>query len=171
MRSRWTMLLSATALAAATSICATPAHADPNLTDLDVTPRNYPPTYPEVQNKILDMTSSINMPSAWLQTDFRDVTTERQFNSIRGVTREMLDLQTLGDDNIRVRDLASPYTTALSCFSSYYRVTGTEVPIGGTPCGNIVEYQKEEITQTTTVLPPVQPRVEPAPVRPVPALW
>ncbi len=170
MRSRWTMFFTATAIAVATSAFATPGYADPNLTDLDVVPRNYPPTYPEVQNKILDATSSINVPSIWLQTDFRDMAIERQHNSIRGVTKEMLDLQTLGDDNIRVRDLANPYTTALSCFSSYYRVTGAEIPLGGTPCGNIVEYQKEEVTETVT-LPPVQPRVEPVPVRPVPALW
>ncbi|MGQ9865072.1 MAG: hypothetical protein ACUVSQ_02115 [Pseudanabaenaceae cyanobacterium] len=152
------------------------AMANPQLTDHDAFPQDVPPTYEQVVRKVLDMSSDMTLLDPWIQTEFFDKTIERQFNSLRAVRREFMDLQTLSAPTIRTHDLTSPYHTTLSCFASYYRVSDLEIPQAKYPhCLTVVEAQP---TTPVTISPPV---VEPAPAapvappppprRPVPALW
>ncbi len=150
------------------------AVANPQLTDHDAFPQDVPPTYDQVIRKVLDLSSDPSMLSPWIQTEFFDKVIERQFNALRAVRREFLDLQTLSSPSIRTHDLTSPYHTTLSCFASYYRVSDLEIPQAKHPhCLTVVEAQP---TTPVTISPPV---VEPAPMapppprprRPVPALW
>jgi len=152
---------------AATSSFVAPASADPHLSDQDYYPTStHPATYNSVQTKVIDLTSNLNVASPYLQIDYVDLKVEREFNSIRAVTKEMWAMQTLGDDNIRVRDLASPYTTALSCFSSYYQVLGIAVPTDDSSCPSI------EVRQEVVMAPPAPaPIIIQPPAPPVPALW
>lgn len=142
----------ASSLVAATALLATgAAFADPLLTDQDQFPRNFPPTYPQVQNKVLDMTSDPNLPNPYIQTTFRDQWIERQSNALRSIHREMLDLQTLSDATIRTRDLPSSYCSSL-------------LSEGFNACA-----APEEPAPVIAPLPREQPpAVAPAPV---PALW
>jgi len=100
-------------VAALTLLSSGAVFADPLLTDQDQFPRNFPATYPQVQNKVLDMTSDPNLPDAYIQTTFRDQWIERQGNAFRAINREMMDLQTLSDATIRTRDLPSSYCSSL----------------------------------------------------------
>jgi hypothetical protein len=104
----------ASSLVAATTLLASgAAFADPLLTDQDQFPRNFPPTYPQVENKVLDMTADPNLPNPYIQTTFRDLWIERQSNALRAIHRDMLDMQTLSDATIRTRDLPSSYCSSL----------------------------------------------------------
>jgi hypothetical protein len=168
-------LLTAT-LAVSTSVLASPSLANPDgpvlnfthlATDQDVYPANYPYSYPAVQTLVLDMTSTgfILQPFPF---EFPDLIAERQLTGFRSITREMYDLQTLSDPNIRTRDLPSPYTTALSEFCAYYNVTGAAYPVTGTP-------NAAECNAPVPVAAMPEP-VAPQPVfipraAPVPALW
>jgi hypothetical protein len=104
----------ASSLVAASALLANgAAFADPLLTDQDQYPRDFPATYPQVQNKILDMTSDPNSPHAYGDTTFRDQWIARQATAFRAINREMMDLQTLGSPTIRTRDLPSAYCSSL----------------------------------------------------------
>lgn len=126
------------------------AFADPLLTDQDQFPRNFPPTYPQVQNKVLDMTANPNLPNPYIQNTFRDQIIERQATSFRAINREMMDLQTLSDATIRTRDLPTSYCSSLLA-EGFNACAAPEEPAPAVPA----------------------PRYEApaAPVRPVPALW
>ncbi|NUN65013.1 hypothetical protein HCU40_09645 [Pseudanabaena biceps] len=141
----------ASSLVAAVSLLATgAAFADPLLTDQDQFPRNFPPTYPQVENKVLDITSDPNLPNPYIQTTFRDQIIERQSNALRSIHREMMDLQTLSDATIRTRDLPSSYCSSLLS-EGFNACSAPEEPAPAVP------------------LPREQPpAVAPAPV---PALW
>ncbi len=106
-------LLASSLVTASMLLASGAAFANPQLTDQDQFPRNFPATYPQVQNKVLDMTSDPNLPDAFIQTTFRDQWIERQANSFRAINREMMDLQTLSDATIRTRDLPSSYCSSL----------------------------------------------------------
>lgn len=142
--------LASSLVAASTLLASGAAFADPLLTDQDQFPRNFPATYPQVQNKVLDMTSDPNLPNPYIQTTFRDQWIERQSNSLRAIHREMMDLQTLSDATIRTRDLPSSYCSSLLA-EGFNACAAPEVSAPAVPA----------------------PRYEPtpAPVRPVPALW
>ena len=140
--------LASSLVAASTLLVSGGAFADPLLTDHDQFPRNFPPTYPQVQNKVLDMTSDPNLPNPYIQTTFRDQWIERQSNALRAINREMLDLQTLSDATIRTRDLPSPYCSSLLA-EGYNACAAPEEPAPAVPA----------------------PRYEAPPARPVPALW
>ncbi len=105
--------LASSLVAASTLLASGVAFADPLLTDQDQFPRNFPATYPQVQNKVLDMTSDPNLPNPYIETTFRDQWIERQATAFRAINREMMDLQTLGDATIRTRDLPSSYCSSL----------------------------------------------------------
>ena len=140
----------ASSLVAASALLASgAAFADPLLTSQDQYPQNFPATYPQAQNKVLDMTSDPNLPDPYIQTTFRDQWIERQANAFRAMNREMMDLQTLSDATIRTRDLPSSYCSSLLA-EGFNACAAPEEPAPAVP----------------------MPRVEtPAPVRPVPALW
>jgi hypothetical protein len=143
--------LTSSLVAASTLLASGAAFADPLLTDQDQFPRNFPPTYPQVQNKVLDMTSDPNLPNPYFQTTFRDQWIEQQANAFRAINRDMLDLQTLSDATIRTRDLPSSYCSSLLA-EGYNGCAAPEEPAPAVPA----------------------PRVEaPAAVQnaPVPALW
>jgi hypothetical protein len=165
-------LLTAT-LAVSASVLASPSFAEPFInftslaTDQDVYPVNYPYPYNAVQTLILDMTSSpfILQPFPLV---FPDLLVERQFNGFRSIMREMYDLQTLSDPNIRTRDLPSAYTTTLSDFCGYYNVTGAVYPIDGSP--NAAECNAA-VPVAAVPEPPASPQPTYIPPAPVPALW
>jgi len=138
-------------VAASTLLASGVAFADPLLTDQDQYPRNFPATYPQAQNKVLDMTSDPNLPNAYIQTTFRDQWIEQQSNAFRAMNREMMDLQTLSDATIRTRDLPSSYCSSLLS-EGFNACAAPEEPAPAVP----------------------MPRVEvpsAVPSRPVPALW
>ncbi len=138
-------------VAALTLLAIGAALADPLITDQDEFPRNFLATYPQVQNKVLDMTSDPNVPDAYINTTYRDQWIERQANAFRAVNREMMDLQTLSSATIRTRDLPSSYCSSL-------------LSEGYNACSAL-----EEPSPAVSV-----PRVEASfavPVRPIPALW
>ncbi len=148
MRTRFSWLASSL-VAASTLLASGAAFADPLLTDQDQFPRNFPATYPQVQNKVLDMTADPNLPNPFIQTAFRDQWIERQATSLRAIHREMMDLQTLSDATIRTRDLPSSYCSSLLA-EGFNACAAPEEPAPAVP----------------------MPRYEPTPAaRPVPALW
>lgn len=166
-------LLTAT-LAVSSFVLASPSFAEPFInftslaTDQDIYPANYPYPYNATINLVLDMTSSPFLLQPFPLV-FPDLLVERQYNSFRSIMREMYDLQTLSDPNIRVRDLSSPYTTALSEFCGYYTVSGAAYPIGGSP-------NAAECNAPVPVAAAPEPAPTPQPVfiprsAPVPALW
>ena len=143
--------LASSLVAASTLLASGAAFADPLLTDQDQFPRNFPATYPQVQNKVLDMTSDPNLPNPYIQTTFRDQWIERQATSFRAINREMMDLQTLSDATIRTRDLPSSYCSSLLS-EGFNACSAPEEPAPAVP----------------------MPRVEAPPAvtyPPVPALW
>lgn len=141
--------LASSLVAASTLLASGAALANPTFTDQEQFPRNFPATYPQAQNKVLDMTSNPNLPDAYIQTTFRDQWIERQTNAFRAMNREMIDLQTLSDATIRTRDLPSPYCSSLLS-EGFNACIAPEEPAAAVP----------------------MPRFEPtAPSRPVPALW
>ncbi len=142
--------LASSLVAASTLLASGAAFADPLLTDQDQFPRDFPATYPQVQNKVLDMTSDPNLPNPYIQTTFRDQWIERQATSLRAIHREMMNLQTLSDATIRTRDLPSSYCSSLL----------TE---GFNACA------APEEPAPAIAAPRFEPT--PAPARPVPALW
>ena len=142
--------LASSLVAASTLLASGAAFADPLLTDQDQFPRNFPPTYPQVQNKILDMTSDPNLPNPYIQTTFRDQIIERQATAFRAINRDMMDLQTLSDATIRTRDLPSSYCSSL-------------LAEGFNACA-----APEEPAPVVSI-PRVEVPMVPAP--PVPALW
>ncbi len=105
--------LASSLVAASTLLASGAAFADPMLTDQDQFPRNLPPTYNQVQNKVLDLTSDSNLPNPFFQTTFRDQWIEQQARAFRAINRDMMDLQTLSDATIRTRDLPSAYCSSL----------------------------------------------------------
>jgi len=150
MSTRFSWLVSSLVVAS-TLLASGAALADPLLTDQDEYPRNFPPTYPQVENKVLDMTSDPNLPNPYIQTTYRDQWMERQNNAMRAIHREMMDLQTLSDATIRTRDLPSSYCSSLLA-EGFNGCAAPEEPAPAVPA----------------------PRVEtPAavPAAPVPALW
>lgn len=169
-------LLTAT-LAVASSILVAPSFAEPVLnftslgTDQDVYPINYPYSYSAAQTLVLDMTSSGFISQPWIQLEFPELIAERQLNGFRSISREMYEIQTLSDPNIRTRDLSSPYTTALSEFCGYYLVSGAAFPVTGTPSAADCNSVSVSVVPTPVAPPSAPERVfVPAP-RPVPALW
>jgi hypothetical protein len=141
----------ASSLVTASALLATgAAFADPLLTDQDQFPRNFPATYPQVQNKVLDITSDPNLPNPYIQTTFRDQLIERQSNALRAIHREMMDLQTLSDATIRTRDLPSSYCSSLLS-EGFNACAAPEEP--------------------APVVAPFRPAPAIAPAAPVPALW
>lgn len=143
----------ASSLVTASALLATgAAFADPLLTDQDQFPQNFPATYPQVQNKVLDMTSSPNLPDPYFQYTFRDQWIERQATAFRAINREMLDLQTLSSPTIRTRDLPSVYCSSLLS-EGYNACAAPEEPM---PVVSMPRMQT--------------PAAVPAPA-PVPALW
>jgi hypothetical protein len=142
--------LASSMVVASTLLANGAAFADPLLTDQDQFPRNFPPTYPQVQNKVLDMTADPNLPNPYIQTTFRDQIIERQATSFRAINREMMELQTLSDATIRTRDLPSSYCSSLLA-EGFNACAAPEEPAPAVP----------------------SPRYEApsVPVRPVPALW
>ncbi|OIP77320.1 MAG: hypothetical protein AUK48_04295 [Oscillatoriales cyanobacterium CG2_30_44_21] len=142
----------ASSLVAASALLATgAAFADPLLTDQDQFPRDFPATYPQVQNKVLDITSDPNLPNPYIQTTFRDQWIERQSNALRAIHREMMDLQTLSDATIRTRDLPSSYCSSLLS-EGFNACAAPEEP-------------------APVVAPFRAPAPAIAPAAPVPALW
>lgn len=142
----------ASSLVAASALLATgAAFADPLLTDQDQFPRNFPATYPQVQNKVLDINSDPNLPNPYIQTTFRDQWIERQSNSLRAIHREMMDLQTLSDATIRTRDLPTSYCSSLLS-EGFNACAAPEEP-------------------APVVAPFRAPAPAIAPAAPVPALW
>ncbi len=141
--------LASSLVVASTLLASGAALADPTFTDQEQFPRNFPATYPQAQNKVLDMTSDPNLPNAYIQAPFRDQWIERQANAFRAMNREMIDLQTLSDATIRTRDLPSPYCSSLLS-EGFNACNAPEEPAAAVPT----------------------PRFEPTvPSRPVPALW
>ncbi len=167
-------LLTAT-LAVSSSVLASPSFAEPFinfehlLTDQDYYPESYPYPYNATINLILDMTSSpfILQPFPLV---FPDLLVERQNNGFRSIMREMYDLQTLGDPNIRTRDLPTPYTTALSEFCGYYTVTGAAFPVGSSLTAADCNAPVPVAAGPEPVAPAPQPVFTPR-YAPVPALW
>ena len=143
--------LASSLVAASTLLASGVAFADPLLTDQDQFPRNFPPTYPQVQNKVLDMTSDPNFPNPFFQTTYSDKWIERQANTFRAINRDMLNLQTIGDATIRTRDLPSAYCSSLLA-EGFNSCAAPEEPAPAVPAPR-VEF----------------PAAVPAP--PVPALW
>ncbi|PZO44177.1 MAG: hypothetical protein DCF19_02965 [Pseudanabaena frigida] len=142
--------LASSLVVASTLLASGAALADPLLTDQDQFPRNFPATYPQVQTKVLDLTSDPNLPNPYIQTTFRDKWIERQASAMRAIHREMMDLQTLSDATIRTRDLPSAYCSSLLA-EGYNACAAPEEPAPAVPA--------------TRVETPVVPS------RPVPALW
>jgi hypothetical protein len=141
--------LASSLIAASTLLASGAALADPTFTDQEQFPRNFPATYPQAQNKVLDMTSDPNLPNPYIQSTFRDQWIERQANAFRAMNREMIDLQTLSDATIRTRDLPSAYCSSLLS-EGFNACAAPEEPAAAVPI----------------------PRFEPTvPSRPVPALW
>ena len=142
--------LTSSLVAAVTLLASGAAIANPRLTDQDQYPRNFPPTYPQVLNKVLDMTSDPNLPNPYFPLKFRDNTIEEQANALRAIHREMMDLQTLSDATIRTRDLPSSYCSSLLA-EGFDACAAPEEPAPAVPA----------------------PRFDPPaiPSRPVPALW
>ena len=168
-------LLTAT-LALSSFVLASPSFAeDPFInftslaTDQDFYPANYPYPYNATITLILDMTSSPFIMQPFPLT-FPDLLVERQFNGFRSIMREMYDLQTLSDPNIRVRDLPSPYTTALSEFCGYYSVTGAAFPVDSNLTAEKCNTAVPVASSPEPVFTP-QPVFTPRPSAPVPALW
>ncbi|MCA6572798.1 MAG: hypothetical protein IM516_02545 [Pseudanabaena sp. M158S2SP1A06QC] len=150
MSTRFSWLASSLVVASAL-LSSGAAFANPLLTDQDQYPRNFPATYPQVQNKVLDMTSDPNVPNPYIQTTYRDQWVERQNSAMRAIHREMIDLQTISDAAIRTRDLPSSYCSSLLA-EGFNACAAPEEPSPAVPA----------------------PRVEtPAavPAAPVPALW
>jgi hypothetical protein len=142
--------LASSLVAASTLLASGAAFAEPLLTDQDQYPQNFPPTYPQVQNKVLDMTADPNLPDPYIQNTFREKWVERQMNAFRAINREMLELQTLSDATVRTRDLPTSYCSSL-------------LNEGFNACA-----APEEIAPAVPIIrsePPVVPS------RPVPALW
>ncbi len=138
-------------VAAVTLLASGAAIANPKLTDQDQYPQNFPPTYPQVLNKVLDMTSDPNLPNPYFPLKFRDNIIEEQSNALRAIHREMMDLQTLSDATIRTRDLPSSYCSSLLA-EGFDACAAPEEPAPAVPA----------------------PRFDPPaaiPSRPVPALW
>ncbi len=168
---KFSMLASAAAIFSAV-LSAAPCLAEPVFsfsslaTDQDVFPANYPYPYAAVENLVLDFTSSRYIAQPYIQIEYPDAIVQRQFNAFRSVIREFYDLQTLSTPNIRTRDLSSPYTTALSEFCGYYKVTGAAYPVVGTPSAT-------ECNPPEPVVSVAAPEPAPQPVisAPVPALW
>lgn len=151
MSNRFSWLASSLATAV-TLLASGAAFADPALTDQDQFPRNFPATYPQVQNKVLDMSADPNLPDPYFQYTYRDQWIERQTAAFRAINREMMDLQTMSDPTIRTRDLPSSYCSSLLS-EGYNACAAVEEPAPAVP------------------MPRVQPpAVAPAPA-PVPALW
>ncbi|NJK35847.1 MAG: hypothetical protein HC919_13430 [Oscillatoriales cyanobacterium SM2_2_1] len=143
------LLVSSLAIASAAFITG-PVLAETYKTDHDYYPLNTPGTYNQSVIKVLDLSSDTNLPAPYIQFEFRDQVFQRQFNAFRAINREMWDLQTMSDYNIRTRDLPSSYCSTL--LSEGYNV-----------CAPVVVEQPA---------PPPAPLVEPpAPPAPVPALW
>jgi len=138
-------------VAISTLLASGAAFAEAPLTDQDQFPRNFPATYPQVQNKVLDLTADPNLPDPYIQTRFRDQEIERQAIVFRTINREMLDLQTLSDATVRTRDLPSAYCSSLL----------TE---GYNACA--VAEEPAPVVPTRVEAPAVVPAA-----RPVPALW
>lgn len=127
----------------------TVAMAETFQTDQDAFPRNFPATYNQTINKILDMTSDPNLPPLF---ELRDQVVFRQYNAFRSIIRDMLDMQTLSDPTVRTRDLPTAYCTTLL----------TE---GFDPC-------RPPAPEPVLPPPPAPPEpVAPPPPPPVPALW
>ncbi|CAN1208749.1 DUF4168 domain-containing protein [Tumidithrix helvetica PCC 7403] len=145
MSTRFCLLASSIAIASMAIVTA-PSFADPYRTNQDAYPKNYPAIYPQVQTKVLDMTSDTNEPVPFFQFEWRDQVIGRQSNAFRAVQQEMMDLQTMSDPTIRTRDLPSAYCTSL-------------LAEGFNACAPVVEAE-----------PVVVPRYEP-PSPAVPALW
>jgi len=143
--------LASSLIAASALLASGAAFADPLLTDQDQFPRNFPATYPQVQNKVLDMTSDPNLPNPYIQTTFRDQWVERQANSFRAINREMMDLQTISDATVRTRDLPSSYCSSL--FTEGFN--GCAAPEEPAPAVPMVRFETPASV----------------PSRPVPALW
>lgn len=152
------------------SLIAGATQAQPRPTDQDTNAgnfptdfaNNYPATYSESLTKILDLTSDLNMPAVFFETEFRDIRVQREFNAFRSAFREMLELQTKSDPLIRTRDLANPYTASLSSYCSYYHQVGIDQP-------GCIKEEPIVLTPPEPVVPP--PAFRPAPQPPVPALW
>ena len=139
-------------VALSTLLASGAAFAETPLTDQDQFPRNYPPTYPQVQNKILDMNADPNLPNPYIQNTYRDQWIERQTITFRAVNREMMDLQTMSDATIRTRDLPSAYCSSLLS-EGYNACAAPEEPAPAAPM----------ISAPAAVPTPV--------ANPVPALW
>jgi hypothetical protein len=160
--------------AAATSIVASPALAEPNFsfttlaTDQDSYPANYPYNYNFTFTKVLDINSSNSMPQPF-QIDFSDLVVERQLTAFRSIVNEMYALQSLTSPIIRTRDLPNPYTTTLSEFCGYYQVTGVRYPSNGTPTA--AECNPPTVSAAPAPVIEVAPTYTPPAPRPVPALW
>ncbi|WP_156800402.1 hypothetical protein [Thalassoporum mexicanum] len=137
------------------------------MTSQEVFPPDYPATYREVIRHVTDITSDTNIQQPWIQFDYMDMKVEREGHALRAIFQEMMDLQTLSSYTIRTRDLASPYTTSLAAYASYYHVSGAEAP-DGVLLGPI-EVHREEVVKTPVFRPRVP--VVPVPQEPVPALW
>ncbi|TYQ31218.1 hypothetical protein [Pseudanabaena sp. UWO310] len=143
--------LASSLVAASTLLASGAAFADPLLTDQDQYPRNFPATYPQVQNKVLDITSDPNIPAPYINFKYRDQWIEQQVNAFRAINREMMDLQTVSDATIRTRDLPTSYCSSLLS-EGFNACAAPEEP--------------------APVVPVTRPEVPAAvPARPVPALW
>ena len=139
--SKWQIASLLTALTLSPAIVS----AETFQTDQDAFPRNFPATYNQTLNKVLDFTSDPNLPPLF---ELRDMVIMRQYNAFRSIIRDMLDKQTLSDPTVRTRDLPTAYCTTL-------------LAEGFDPCRPPVE---------TPPPPPPEP-VLPPPPPPVPALW
>ncbi|MDX1978088.1 MAG: hypothetical protein SFT94_10480 [Pseudanabaenaceae cyanobacterium bins.68] len=150
------------------------AQANPNLTDADQFPhQDHPPTYLEALNKVLDLTADPNLHAPIFDATFRDLLFKRQNNAYRTVVKEMWDQQASGSPRIRTRDIASPFTTQLSCFSSYYYSSGIEVPSNfSADCPSTVEFA-EVVKEPEAPREPVYtaPSAPSRPQPPVRGLW
>jgi hypothetical protein len=144
LTNKWQVLL----LLLGVTVCPVSALAETFQTDQDGYPRNFPATYNQTLNKVLDLTSDPNLPPLF---ELRDLVIFRQYNAFRTIMRDMFDMQTLSDYTIRTRDLPTAYCTSL-------------LAEGFDQCRPIV-------VQEPPVAPPPEPPVAPPPPPPVPALW
>ena len=140
---KWQILSVVTALTLSPAVVL----ADTFQTDQDAFPRNFPATYNQTLNKVLDFTSDPNLPPLF---ELRDIVIMRQYNAFRSIIRDMLDKQTLSGPTVRTRDLPTAYCTTL-------------LSEGFDPCRPPVETPPPAPTPPEPVLPPPPP--------PVPALW
>ncbi|MFN3926470.1 MAG: hypothetical protein ACK4QL_03910 [Pseudanabaenaceae cyanobacterium] len=124
-------------------------------TDQDAFPRNFPATYVQTIKKVLDMTSSPNLPPLF---ELRDQVIFRQNNAFRSIIRDMLDMQTLSTPTVRTRDLPTAYCTTLL----------TE---GFDPCRPLPPEPVATPPPEPIAPPPPEPIAPPPPPPPVPALW